>query len=36
LVWNDKDINIEWNAQTPSLSEKDEQAATFQEFKASL
>lgn len=36
LVWNDKDINIEWNAQTPCLSEKDEQAATFQEFKASL
>jgi dTDP-4-dehydrorhamnose 3,5-epimerase len=36
LVWNDKDLNIQWNAATPSLSEKDENAATFSAFKTSI
>ena len=36
LAWDDKDINIQWNAENPSLSEKDNKAATFKEFKASL
>ena len=36
LVWNDKDLNIQWNTESPSLSEKDENAETLAEFKLSI
>ena len=32
LIWNDKDININWNIKDPILSEKDCKNMTFKEF----
>ena len=34
LLWNDKDLNINWNVETPMLSDKDNQADTLHQFKA--
>ena len=36
LVWNDKDLNIQWNTTSPSLSEKDSNAGTLAQFKLSI
>ena len=36
LLWNDKDLNINWNVEVPMLSDKDNQADTLQEFKAKI
>jgi dTDP-4-dehydrorhamnose 3,5-epimerase len=36
LLWNDKDLNIQWNTESPSLSEKDENAETLADFKLSI
>jgi len=33
LLWNDPELKIEWNAENPSLSEKDELANSFVHFK---
>lgn len=32
IVWNDKDIGIEWGVENPVLSEKDEKNLAFSEF----
>jgi dTDP-4-dehydrorhamnose 3,5-epimerase len=32
ILWNDKDININWNIESPLLSEKDKIGVTFKEF----
>ncbi len=32
ILWNDKDINIDWNVQNPLLSPKDLQGTVFKEF----
>ncbi|MBL4593232.1 MAG: dTDP-4-dehydrorhamnose 3,5-epimerase, partial [Flavobacteriales bacterium] len=32
LLWNDKDLNINWEIDNPLLSEKDEQAQSFNQF----
>tara|TARA_B100000809_G_C15101898_1_gene517248 strand:- start:809 stop:1354 length:546 start_codon:yes stop_codon:yes gene_type:complete len=36
LLWNDKELAIEWNATSPVLSEKDNQANTLAQFKISI
>ena len=36
LLWNDKELAIEWNANSPILSEKDNQANTLSQFKLSI
>lgn len=33
ILWNDPDINIEWNIENPILSEKDKISALFKDFK---
>lgn len=32
ILWNDKDLNINWGIVNPLLSEKDKQGTPFQEF----
>ncbi len=32
LLWNDKDLSINWNVAQPVLSEKDKEATPFQQF----
>lgn len=32
IFWNDKNLNIDWNTQSPIISEKDKLAAGFQKF----
>jgi len=34
ILWNDKDINIDWGINQPILSEKDIQANSFNQFKS--
>ncbi len=34
LLWNDKDLNINWNLSKPLLSEKDLQGKTFTNFSS--
>ena len=34
LLWNDKDINIQWNIDNPVISEKDMQLASFSSFNS--
>jgi dTDP-4-dehydrorhamnose 3,5-epimerase len=34
LLWNDKDLNIQWPIENPIVSEKDIQFATFNSFKS--
>ena len=36
LMWNDKDLGINWPISNPMLSEKDKVNLTFQEFKDKL
>ena len=33
ILWNDPDINIEWNIENPILSEKDKLSPLFKEFE---
>lgn len=33
VLWNDKDLNIDWGIKDPKLSEKDEIAPTFKELQ---
>jgi dTDP-4-dehydrorhamnose 3,5-epimerase len=32
IIWNDKDINVNWNIDNPILSEKDKKNLTLKEF----
>ncbi|MBN2616346.1 MAG: dTDP-4-dehydrorhamnose 3,5-epimerase [Bacteroidales bacterium] len=32
ILWNDPDLDIEWNFNQPTLSEKDQQAPLFRDF----
>jgi len=32
ILWNDSDLNIEWNIKDPNLSEKDKNAPLFRDF----
>lgn len=34
LLWNDKDLNIQWNINNPIVSEKDIQLASFSSFNS--
>ena len=34
ILWNDKDLNINWNISSPIISEKDQIAETFKQFKS--
>ena len=34
ILWNDTDLNIDWNASSPIVSEKDQKAETFKQFKS--
>lgn len=34
ILWNDKDLNIDWQIEAPIISEKDEQAEPFESFKS--
>ena len=34
LIWNDKDINIQWNIDNPIVSDKDKQLASFSSFNS--
>jgi dTDP-4-dehydrorhamnose 3,5-epimerase len=34
VLWNDKDLNIDWNISSPIVSEKDQIAETFIQFKS--
>jgi dTDP-4-dehydrorhamnose 3,5-epimerase len=34
VLWNDKDINIDWNVANPILSEKDLVGTPFKEFNS--
>ena len=34
LLWNDKDLNIQWNIQNPIVSEKDVQLTPFSSFNS--
>jgi len=31
LIWNDPDLNIKWQTESPELSEKDQKNITFKE-----
>jgi dTDP-4-dehydrorhamnose 3,5-epimerase len=33
LIWNDRDLNIDWGIKTPIVSDKDLKLPTFDEFK---
>ena len=32
ILWNDKDLNIDWGVDNPILSEKDQQSKSFNEY----
>ena len=32
VIWNDPDLNIDWQIENPNVSEKDEELPTFREF----
>jgi dTDP-4-dehydrorhamnose 3,5-epimerase len=32
LLWNDKDLNINWNTSNPIVSEKDQEGLSFKDF----
>jgi dTDP-4-dehydrorhamnose 3,5-epimerase len=34
ILWNDKDLNIEWNVENPILSEKDKVNTLFRDFNS--
>lgn len=34
VLWNDKDLNIDWNIENPILSEKDVTGTPFKDFKS--
>ena len=34
ILWNDEDLNIDWNISSPIVSEKDQIAETFKQFKS--
>lgn len=34
IIWNDKDLSIDWGVENPIVSDKDEELQTFQEFKS--
>ena len=34
ILWNDKDLNINWGVENPILSEKDENNQLFKNFKS--
>jgi dTDP-4-dehydrorhamnose 3,5-epimerase len=34
LLWNDKDLNIQWPIENPIVSEKDIQFTSFSSFKS--
>lgn len=34
IMWNDKDLGINWNVENPTLSEKDKTGTPFQEFES--
>lgn len=34
ILWNDKDLDIEWDAEAPFLSPKDEMNKSFKDFKS--
>ena len=34
ILWNDPDINIDWNIENPILSEKDKTSPLFKDFKS--
>ena len=36
IIWNDPELGIEWEIDTPIISEKDEELPTFQAFKDSV
>ena len=34
LLWNDKNLNIEWGIENPIISEKDKKATKFQDLNS--
>ena len=34
LLWNDKDLGIDWNIKNPITSSKDMQGLNFKDFKS--
>ena len=34
IMWNDKDLNIDWGIENPNVSEKDTIANTFAQLKS--
>lgn len=36
ILWNDKDLNINWNIENPILSTKDKKGKTFKEFNSNF
>ncbi|MEQ8909213.1 MAG: dTDP-4-dehydrorhamnose 3,5-epimerase [Vicingaceae bacterium] len=34
IIWNDKDLNIDWQARNPIISEKDQKAKPFHSFES--
>ena len=34
ILWNDKDLNIDWGVNTSLMSEKDEKGSVFRDFKS--
>lgn len=34
ILWNDKDLNIDWKVSTPLLSEKDKEGKSFKNFES--
>jgi dTDP-4-dehydrorhamnose 3,5-epimerase len=34
ILWNDEDLNIDWNVSNPLLSDKDLEGKLFKDFKS--